>query len=261
MAAGQGPGRRLHVPDHTGVLADGPVGGELAHAGRRLDAEASPRTFVGVRGINPRLRVHVGGEVVAKEVLVALPSASRGGVAEEVDDLAELRLRLLVAEREVSAADGCENLLHTRVDRVVAFLGSRFDACHLVFKAAEDEHGVMAALLADLDVRAVHCADDEAAVHHELHVGGPTRLRARRRNVLRYVRGGADRLGNCDAVVGQKCHLQVGRDVWILVHDPRNVADELDDGLGPRVPRGSLAAYHASPLHELGTVTGRRALD
>ena len=60
---------------------------------------------------------------------------------------------------------------------------------HLVRGRAEDEHVVGADLLGDLDVGAVHRADDQAAVHLELHVAGARRLGAGRRDVLRELRG------------------------------------------------------------------------
>ena len=49
-------------------------------------------------------------------------------------------------------------------------------ARHVVGVDAEHKHVFLAALLGDLDVGAVHGADDEAAVHLELHVARAARL-------------------------------------------------------------------------------------
>mmetsp|Transcript_9956 Transcript_9956/g.31632 ORF Transcript_9956/g.31632 Transcript_9956/m.31632 type:complete len:212 (-) Transcript_9956:1700-2335(-) len=118
-----------------------------------------------------------------------------------------------------------------------------------------------AGLLANLDVGAVHGADDEAAVHNELHVRGAAGLRASRGDVLRRVRGGDDLLGHGHAVVGQEGKLQVGAHVGVGVDDIRHVVDELDDGLRAVVARRRLAANAREALLDLGAVHRGHGLD
>src|SRR6202008_1141169 len=105
------------------------------------------------------LRFDVGGEVGAVEVAVVFhedvddrleDAAAHGGDA--VDD---------GGERGVVADDG---------GGVVAALADRGDAFDRI---AEDEHVLGADLFADLDVRAVERADDQAAVHHRFHAARP----------------------------------------------------------------------------------------
>ena len=55
----------------------------------------------------------------------------------------------------------------------VAYLESvalRSELWHLVCAMPKDEHVVLANLLSNLNIGAVHGANDETAVHHELHV-------------------------------------------------------------------------------------------
>mmetsp|Transcript_163899 Transcript_163899/g.398296 ORF Transcript_163899/g.398296 Transcript_163899/m.398296 type:complete len:552 (-) Transcript_163899:1084-2739(-) len=259
--AGRRAGRGRHAPDDLGVLGDRAVRGELGHARGRLDAEAGPLGLVRVGLVDPVLRLDVGGEVVDEEVAVAVPSAGGRDVAELVHETAELLVRPVVAERELAAPDAVEDALHARVGRVVAALGPLLDARNLRLEAAEDEHRVLPALLADLDVGAVHGADDEAAVHHELHVRGAAGLRAGGGDVLGDVGRGDDVLRHAHAVVGHERDLQVGGDVGVVVHNLADVADELDDGLGVDVGGSGLASDERDPLLELGPLAGRGLLD
>jgi hypothetical protein len=104
----------------------------------------------------------------------------------------------------------------------------------LCFKT-ENEHIVALHLLRYLDVGAVERADDDAAVHDELHVGGAARFHPGGRDVLRGasrdtdaacvrshladVTGGYHLLCQCDVVVGYEEHLQVVVGVGVCVHD------------------------------------------
>lgn len=71
---------------------------------------------------------------------------------------------------------------------------------------------VTAADLGDLDVGAVHGADDEAAVHGELHVGGARSLRARRADVLAQLRARDEHLRQVHVVVRHKHNLRRAHD-------------------------------------------------
>jgi len=44
---------------------------------------------------------------------------------------------------------------------------------HLICAVPKDEHVILPNLLSNLHVGAVHGANDEAAIHHELHVACP----------------------------------------------------------------------------------------
>mmetsp|Transcript_75613 Transcript_75613/g.180647 ORF Transcript_75613/g.180647 Transcript_75613/m.180647 type:complete len:244 (-) Transcript_75613:1767-2498(-) len=169
-------------------------------------------------------------------------------VAKAVDDGVELFLRIRLTLRKGAAANGLEHGLQAVVDGVVALLGLCGNAPDLVLQAPEDEHRVLAALLANFNVGAVHGAHDEAPIHHELHVGGAAGFRAGRGDVLGDVGGRDHHLGRGDAVVGHEGALQVGCSVRVRVDDLRHVADELDDDLCVDVGRRRLAANQHHPL-------------
>mmetsp|Transcript_31107 Transcript_31107/g.61073 ORF Transcript_31107/g.61073 Transcript_31107/m.61073 type:complete len:763 (+) Transcript_31107:282-2570(+) len=252
---------RLHAPDDLGVLGDGAVRGELRHGGGRLNAQTRPLGLVSIRLVDAILGFEVRGEVVDEEVAVAIPGARPCNVAQLVDQAAELLVSLVVTKGELALPDRVEDALHLWVDGVVAGLGRLLDDGHVRLEAAENEHGVITALLSDLDVRAIHGADDEASVHDKLHVRGATGLGASGGNVLRDVRGGDDVLGDAHAVVRHEGDLEVRRNIGVVVDHLRQVPDKLDDSLCIDIRRRSLSSEEGCPLLELGTVTRRRLLD
>mmetsp|Transcript_93814 Transcript_93814/g.195689 ORF Transcript_93814/g.195689 Transcript_93814/m.195689 type:complete len:706 (-) Transcript_93814:403-2520(-) len=165
----------------------------------------------------------------------------------------------IIAEGESAALDGVEDFLQAAIDGVGA--GSRFllDAWNICLQASEDEHGVLATLLSNLNVGAIHSADDQATVHHKLHVGGATSLGAGGGDVLGDVGGRDDGLSRSHRVIGDEGNLEVRRDVGVVVDDLADVADQLDDGLGVLVGWGRLASDQASALLEFRSL-GRRGL-
>src|SRR3954454_8845842 len=86
---------RLDLPDVAGVLADGAVGGELAHAGDVEQRLAAPLRTIEPGVVHAELGGDVGVEVGQVDVLVA-------GAGEFGHDGAE---EVLVAAREVAGGD------------------------------------------------------------------------------------------------------------------------------------------------------------
>mmetsp|Transcript_41521 Transcript_41521/g.96930 ORF Transcript_41521/g.96930 Transcript_41521/m.96930 type:complete len:774 (+) Transcript_41521:686-3007(+) len=116
-------------------------------------------------------------------------------------------------------------------------------------------------MLFDLDIGAVVGADDDAAVHHKLHVGRAGRLGTRRGDVLRDVVGGNDDLRVANLVVGDEDELQVLRGVGVVVDDGADSVCERNDLLGHKVPGGRLAPDEAGALDNVLALVGRHALD
>ena len=130
-------------------------------------------------------------------------------VAQRVEQLGRLvgaraeRLRVggVLGELVLLAARPLGPVVDARVEGVLELLGRRAvrralgpQPRHLLRARAEYEHVLLANLLRDLDVGAVHGADDEAAVHRKLHVGRPRRLCPRSGDVLRQLRPRDDHL-------------------------------------------------------------------
>ena len=150
----------------------------------------------------------------------ARPVVVQGAVREGVDDAAQPRHVLVVPAGVVGAPQ----------------LGQ------LVLGGAEDVGVVRADGVEDLDVRAVQGPQGERPVHHELHIGRARGLLPGRGDLLGDVRGGDDVLGRGDVVVVDEDHLDAAVDVRVGVHHVGDRVDELDDGLGARVPGGRLRA-------------------
>lgn len=90
---------------------------------------------------------------------------------------------------------------------------------------------VLPDLFCDLNVGAVDCAEEQAAVEAEFHVGRAGRFRARRRDVLADVRGRYQHLGQGDGVVGEEEDTEVVSGLRVRVNHSGDVDDQAD-GLG-----------------------------
>mmetsp|Transcript_63786 Transcript_63786/g.205543 ORF Transcript_63786/g.205543 Transcript_63786/m.205543 type:complete len:397 (-) Transcript_63786:1407-2597(-) len=196
-----------------------------------------------------------------EQIFVAVPCARLRDVAQLVHQTTELRMRNIVTQRELAALDHVEHFLQPPVDGVMALLRPGLDVRHFRLQAPEDEHCVLAALSADLNVCAIHGADDEATVHDEFHVRGAACFCARSGDVLGYVRGWDNGLRCSDAVIWHKTNPQVRRHVRVVVHNFCDVVDELDDILRVDVCRCCLATDERSALLEAGALRRRSLLD
>mmetsp|Transcript_81948 Transcript_81948/g.206171 ORF Transcript_81948/g.206171 Transcript_81948/m.206171 type:complete len:324 (-) Transcript_81948:877-1848(-) len=193
---------------------------------------------------------------------VTIPCAGCSGVAQHVEDRTDFLSERIVTSAEAALADGLHDLLEARVDGVVTLLGPLQDPWQLLLSRTEDEvHVLTPCLLTNFHVGAVHGANNEATIHHELHVRGATRLGARRRNVLGGVRGRNDLLRRGYAIVRQERELQVGAHIGVVVDNISNIVDELDDRLGAVIARSCLAADAGEALLHLRAVPWRHALD
>ncbi len=132
--------------------------------------------------------------------------------------------------------------------RGVALVALRLD---LIGGQPEEEEVLLAHLLADLDVGPVEGAHGQRAVHGELHVPGARGLHPRQGDLLRDVGGREDALGQRDAVVGQKDHLDPPGHGGVVVDDGGHVVDQLDLQLGRGVARRRLAGEDEGARHHL----------
>ena len=124
----------------------------------------------------------------------------------------------------------------------------RLELRQLLFPRAEDVGVVLADGVHNLHVRAVHGAEGERAVHHELHVRGAGRLLAGGGDLLRDIRGRDDPLCGGDVVVFHEHHVDVLRSHRVVVHQLRNGVDELDNALGGDVARCRLGTEDKGAL-------------
>ena len=108
----------------------------------------------------------------------------------------------------------------------------------------------------DLDIGAVERADGQRAVQRELHVAGARRLHAGGRDLLRQIGRRHDHLGQAHIVVRHEHHLQQAAHRRVVVDDPRDVVDQLDDQLGLHVARRRLAGEDLHPRHPVALGMG-----
>ena len=112
----------------------------------------------------------------------------------------------------------------------------------LLCRESKDEGVVLADLFHDLDVGAVHRAERQSAVHHELHVAGTAGLAAGRGNLLGHIGSGKDYLGVADAVILDEHNLDLAFDALVRVDHAGHIVDQPDDQLRAVVGRTGLGA-------------------
>src|SRR5262252_4789829 len=111
----------------------------------------------------------------------------------------------------------------------------RFQLVDLSGSETENEDIIVAYLLLDLNVGAVHRADDERAVESELHVARTGGFGPGCRDLFRELGGREDLLRERDTVVGEEYHPQQCSDVFIAVDPVPDRIDELDDQFGHEI--------------------------
>ena len=227
------------VPDVGIVLGNGTVAAEHARLGDVDQALAAPaQRVVGVVGQGLALAHHVGVEVrqglepilvdqlvVQALQVLGIAGSQHFGAGQEVDGAADVGVAL--------------------VPLGGAVIGGLVTVDDLVGGLAEDVDIVVAHLLADLDVGAVHGAQGQGAVQHELHVAGAGSLLGGQGDLLGQVAGGDELLGGGDVVVLHKHHLQPGADLGVSGDDLGQGQQGVDDVLGDDVRRGGLGAEDA----------------
>ena len=153
--------RGLKVPDLLGVLTDRAVRAELARAGDTLDGHAAPGRWVAIGSIHAILRHHIAVEVVADEVVVATVDQRVNQVNESLSVSAEGT----ALNRLIDTAKFFANIAAVTLSKhLVLSIG------HLLHVFTEDEHIMDADFLGDLNVSAIHGANNETTIHHKLHV-------------------------------------------------------------------------------------------
>ena len=110
-------------------------------------------------------------------------------------------------------------------------------------------------------VGAVAGTDDETAIEHELHVACPRGFRARGGDVLADVGCRSQNLRLADVVVFNIDHFQEIADVFVLVHDLTDCADEVDDRLCHPVARGGFPAKDGNTRRQLFALFGAHGFD
>mmetsp|Transcript_40032 Transcript_40032/g.119234 ORF Transcript_40032/g.119234 Transcript_40032/m.119234 type:complete len:351 (-) Transcript_40032:1752-2804(-) len=229
--------RRAHgddVPDVLCVLADGAVRRELARASRVHDRAARPLGLVLVHLVHLLL----GGQVLSEVIGHQEPVIANVHVVDAVHHGLEV---LSVAKHAAL------NILHDLVParlrlEVLALLAKLVD---LLGADAKHKDLLDASLLGNLDVCTVPGAQDQAAIHLELHVGCTRCLGAGGRDVLRHLRCRDDSLSKRHIVVGQEVKTQVLVSLRVVVDLLTNRGRQADDAFSHVVCRRGLAADDA----------------
>mmetsp|Transcript_50300 Transcript_50300/g.139674 ORF Transcript_50300/g.139674 Transcript_50300/m.139674 type:complete len:318 (+) Transcript_50300:689-1642(+) len=122
-------------------------------------------------------------------------------------------------------------------------------ARHLVSSCAEQEEVFLPHTLADLHVGAVQRADEQAAVHLELHITGTRGLRASGGDVLAQLSGGDELLSQRDVVVRHEVDPHEVLHVGVVVDDLANAMGQEHAFLGGPIAVEGLATDDRDALH------------
>mmetsp|Transcript_9191 Transcript_9191/g.25696 ORF Transcript_9191/g.25696 Transcript_9191/m.25696 type:complete len:389 (-) Transcript_9191:1423-2589(-) len=133
-------------------------------------------------------------------------------------------------------------------------------ARHPVRRGPEEEEVLLAHALPDLHVGTVQRANEQAAVHLELHVARAGGFRAGGGDVLAQLRGRDELLGQGDVVVGHEVDPHQVFHVGVVVDDLANAVGQVDALLGSPVAVEGLAAYDRDARHLLGALRGAHGL-
>ena len=127
---------------------------------------------------------------------------------------------------------------------------------HRVGTHSENVDVVLSHLIVNFHVGAVHGADGQRTVHHELHVTGAAGLLARRGELLADLGGGNEHLGGGYVVVLNVDDLDHLSGPGRCVDQLGQRIDVADDELGPHVAWGGLGAKEEQPGRhgEIGVV-------
>src|SRR6476661_8309575 len=133
---------RFRMPDLVGILGDGAVRREYAHAGHIQDGLPGPLVGLAVKIVDPVLRFHVAAEVGQQQVVVA-------EVHQQIEQLLEATRFF---RREHAVADLVQHLAQFGIGVIqlpwLVAVGT--DVGHLRRGGAEDEDVLLADLLHDL---------------------------------------------------------------------------------------------------------------
>src|SRR5215472_2803515 len=117
----------------------------------------------------------------------------------------------------------------------------RSQLADLFSSQTENEDVIVAYLLPDLNVSAVHRTDDECAIESEFHVARSGGFGPGCRDLFRELGSREDPLRQRDAVVGEEHYPQQCPDILIAVDRVPNRIDELDDQFRHEISGCSLA--------------------
>ena len=225
------------MPDVACVILDRAVCGEDACVcdvckGHLLPLHSIPVALGGVS-----LSLLVGIEVGQSHVRILS--------LERVGDLRELLAVDAACQRVNCISDNGIGVVN--VDRSVVRLGG----VHLVNVHTEDDDVGVAHLLVDLNVCAVHGAEGNGAVYHQLHVAGARSLGACEGDLLGDLGGGHELLGEGYAVVLEEDDVKLFGELLVASQLLRDVPDELDDLLCHIVSGSGLGGKDIGLGHEV----------
>ena len=91
-------------------------------------------------------------------------------------------------------------------------------------------------------VSAIAGSDNETTVEDELHVASPRSFSSSCGDVFAHVAGGDDDLSLTDVVILYENHLEEVTNILVIIDNSSNAVDQVNNGLGHPVSRGSLPA-------------------
>ena len=223
----------LNVPNFVAVLSNGAIAAKLSRLGKTSDGHFCPFIVVTIGVIYFDLGLDIRVEIKAGDILISTITQLINDWMNNFDITEE------------AALDGIKDFPKPTSNIASLAIGellpNPIDSFNSLTKY---EHVLLADLLRNLNIGAIHCSNDEAAIHHKFHVGGTRSFCARSRNVLRELRGWDDHLSRGDVVVGQEDHLEKVAYLRVIVYLLLNRSDQLDDGLGGVVGWGCLSTNH-----------------
>ena len=164
----------LDIPDLRAILRNGSVTTKLAWFGNTDDCHLTPLFIISVCVVCLVLSLYVRVEIEAGDIMISSITKrvndwmNHGNITEE------------------STLNGFENLSKSRSNisslALIKFFSYPIDSLNPLSK---NKHIVFSNLFGDLDIGSIHCSDDKASIHNELHVRGSWCLRSSCRDVLR----------------------------------------------------------------------------
>ena len=237
------------MPDILDILLDGSVGGELADESDVADGHLCPALLILVGFADIMLRLDVRPEIRKDEIAVggihALPLEK--AVVQRTEKLGILRGIGAVYKLDQNLAD-----LLIFVEDAHGIVAAVLLVVHdLLGGKTEDEGVLFAHFLDDLDVGAVHGAESDRTVEHELHVACSGSFLTGRGDLLGNIRCRDDDLSVGDLVVFDEDDLDLVVDGLVVVDDIRDGIDQLDRQLGGLVAGRSLCAENKGVLGDI----------
>ena len=226
--------RLIQVPDIPRVISNGTVSAEYAGLGDVVQGHLVPDMGLTVQLLYLLLRFPVGIEVRQYHIGIV--------VYQGIEYLRELLAAKAVPHLIERLADNGVVLVN-----VLGVVPSGAAVGDLFCAHTKDDDVLVPDLLLDFHIGAVQGAQGDGAVEHQLHVARAGGLGARQGNLLGYIRGGHQQLGEGDAVILQIDNTQLVAENRVLLDFLGQGAEHTDNLLCHKVSGGRLGPEDEGP--------------